>query len=145
MASALLFSKDDKLLVIQKKPKAGAGDLDCRHIPWSDVYEWESLKNAVIRAAKEEVWLDISKYVILPLPYKDSWAAEKTLKDTWEIVLCNMKFNRFKILIDLPADKIILKPHKDLLEAKWFTAKELADTKQVPGDKELLQKMGYLA
>ena len=128
----------------KKNPKAGGVYLDCRHIPGGGVYEGESLKNAVIREVKEEVGIDISKYAIIPLPYKDSGVSEKTLKDTWEIVLCNMKFNRFKVLIDLPADKIILKLDDDLIEARWFTAEEVAETKQVPGGKELLQKMWYI-
>ena len=128
----------------RKNPKAGGVYLDCRHIPWGGVYEGESLKNAVIREVKEEVGIDISKYAIIPLPYKDSGISEKTLKDTGEIVLCNMKFNRFKVLIDLPADQITLKLDDDLMEARWFTAEELADTKQVPGGKELLQKMWYI-
>ena len=53
-----------------------------------------------------------------------------------------MEFNRFKIIInDQTADEIKLTLGGDLIEAKWFNIDELPSVKQVPGGKELLQKL----
>lgn len=144
IASALIFSKDNKLLMWKKDPKDGWVYVDCWHIPWGWVDEWESLTDAVIREVREEVWLDISNNEIMQLPFPDTWVAEKTLKETGERVLCHMEFNRFKIIIDKNANEIPLRLSDDLVEVEWFDMEALAHIKQIPWWKEFFQKMGYV-
>ena len=144
IASALIFSKDGKLLMGKKDPAKGGVYPDCWHIPGGGIDEGESLRNGVIREVREEVGLDISNNAIEPIPFVDSGTTEKTLGDG-EKVLCEMEFNRFKITIsDKNADEITLNPSDDLVEMRWFSLDELADIKQVPSGRELFQRLGYI-
>ena len=144
IVSALLFSKDNKILMWRRDPNGGGVYPDCRHIPWGGVEEWESLEQAVIREVQEEIGLDISPYEIIQLPHNNTWTTEKTLKETGEKVLCHMEFNRFKIQLDHNAQDIEVQPTNELVEIKWFDSKELAEAKQIPGGKEFFQKMWYI-
>ena len=109
IVSALIFSKDNKILMGRKDPAKGGVYADCWHIPGGGVEEGQTFEDALKREVLEEVGLDITPYEIIPLPYVDKGVAEKTLKDTGEKVLCHMEFNRFKIVInDKVADEIKL-------------------------------------
>ena len=144
IVSALIFSKDGKLLVGKKDPNGGGVYLEYRHLPGGGVDEWETLEEAVIRETMEEVGIDISNEKIVSLPYGNTGTSEKTLKDTGEKVLCHMEFNRFKIDMDQNADDIKITLGDDLVEAKWFTREEIAATERMTGGREFFQQMGYI-
>lgn len=145
IVSAVIFSKDKKILMGKKDPNKGGVYTDCWYIPGGGVDHGETLESALIREVKEEVGLDISKYKLKPVPYIGSGISEKILKDTKENVLVNMEFNRFEVHIyDKAADEIELHLNDDLIEAKWFTLEELHSVKQIPGGKEFFRQAGYI-
>lgn len=145
IVSALIFSKDHKLLMGKKDPAKGGVYSDCWHLPGGGVDEGETLEQALQREVLEETGIDISSYKIAQLPFIGSGIAEKTLQKTGEKVLCKMEFNRFEVHIDNKnADEIGLRPTDDLVEIKWFSAEELPNVKQIPGGKEFFRQAGYI-
>ncbi|MDD5253773.1 MAG: NUDIX hydrolase [Candidatus Nanoarchaeia archaeon] len=145
IVSALIFSKDDKLLMGRKDPTKGGVYPDCWHLPGGGVGDNESLEGTLIREINEEVGIDITPYSVIPIHYIDTGTSEKILKDTGEKVLCIMEFNRFKVFIDDKiADDIKLKLNDDLIEARWFSMDELPLLKHIPGGREFFQKLGYI-
>ena len=144
IVSALIFSKDDKLLMGKKDPSKGGVYPDCWHIPGGGVDEGETLEQALQREIKEEVGIDISSYNSALIPGKGSGIAEKTLS-SGEKVLCKMEFNRFRVDInDKLASEINVDPNDDLIEIRWFSLEELPNVKQIPGGKEFFQKIGLI-
>ena len=144
IVSALIFSKDGKLLMGKKDPTKGGVYSDCWHIPGGGVDEGESFEQALKREVMEEVGIDISKYKVVPIPFIGHGAAERKL-ETGEIVLAKMEFNRFEVCInDKNAEEIDLHLSDDLVEIKWFSKEELPDVKQIPGGKEFFQQAGYI-
>jgi len=145
IASALIFSKDGKLLMGKKDPAKGGVYLDCWHIPGGGLNEGESLEQAVEREVKEEVGIDISSYNLVLISEKGSGVAEKTLP-SGEKVLCKMEFNIFRVDIgDKLAGEIETNLSDDLVEIRWFGPEELLNVKQIPGGKEYFQKIGLIA
>ena len=143
IVSALIFSRDGKLLMGRKDPLKGGVYPDCWHIPGGGVDEGESLEQALAREIKEEVGIDLSSSEVIPLPFKNTGTSEKTLS-TGEKVLCHMDFNYFEVHIDKLANQIETKLNDDLIEVRWFLKEELPHVKHIPGGKEFLQEMNYL-
>jgi len=144
IVSALIFSKDGKILMGKKDPTKGGVYSDCWHIPGGGIDEGETFEQALKREVEEEVGIDISSYNIIAIPEKGNGAAEKTLS-TGEKVLCRMEFNRFRInIVDKLASEIKLHLKDNLVEIKWFSPEELPTVKQIPGGKEFFQKIGLI-
>jgi len=144
IVSALIFSKDGKLLMGKKDPSKGGVYPDCWHIPGGGINEGETFKQALRREVKEEVGIDILPYNPIQIPEKGSGVAEKTLP-SGEKVLCKMEFNIFRIDIsDKLASEIEIILSDDLVETRWFNLGELPGVKQIPGGKEYFQKIGLI-
>lgn len=144
IASAIIFSKDHKILMGKKDPAKGGVYPGCWHIPGGGIDEGETLEQALTREVLEETGINISPYGIKFIPIINSGIAEKTLK-TGERVLCHMEFNVFEVNInDKDAEDIVLNPTDDLVGLRWFSPGELRGAKQIPGGKEFFQKMGYI-
>lgn len=144
IVSALIFSKDGKLLMGKKDPAKGGVYSDCWHIPGGGIDEGENLEQALQREIKEEVGIDVSPYHPVLIPEKDHGAAEKTLS-SGEKVLCKMEFNRFRVDIgDKLASEVKIDLGDDLIEIRWFSRKELPNVKQIPGGTEFFQKIGLI-
>lgn len=144
IVSALIWSKDGKLLMGRKDPLQGGVFFDCWHIPGGGINDGEAFDTALKREVLEETGLDISQYKIRPLPFVGHGEAEKILKETGEKVLCKMEFNRFEIVLDKNSDDIGLNPTDDLIEMRWFSKEELSTIKQIPGGKEFFIQAGYI-
>jgi len=144
IASAIIFSKDGKILMGKKDPAKGGVYSDCWHIPGGGLEEGETLEQALRREVLEETGIDISSYKAKIIPIANSGVAEKTLK-TGERVLCHMEFNVFEVNInDQEAEDILLVPADDLVEMRWLSSEELKEVKQIPGGREFFIKAGYL-
>ena len=144
IVSALIFSKDGKLLMGKKDPTKGGVYPDCWHLPGGGTDEGEDLQQALRREIGEEVGINVSNYSPILIPEKGTGVSEKTLR-TGERVLCKMEFNRFRVDIDdKPASEIKLRLGDDLVEIKWFNPEELSTVKLVPGGKEFFQKIGLI-
>ncbi len=144
IVSALIFSKDGKLLMGKKDPSKGGVYPNVWHIPGGGINEGESLEQALQREIKEEVGIDITPYGAILISNEDTGVAEKTL-DTGEKVIAKMHFNRFKIVLDKPAAEIRLHLNDDLVETHWFSPEELPNVEQIPGGKEFFQKIGLIS
>lgn len=145
IVSAIILSKDRKILMGRKDPAKGGVWPDVWHIPGGGVDEGETLEQALAREVKEEVGLDISTAKVKHLNHNFTGVTEKTLKDTGEKVLCNMSFNHFEVQLDKNADEANLHLSDDLVETHWFALEELPSVKQIPGSKEWFEEMGYIA
>ena len=145
IVSALIFSKDGKLLMGKKNPAKGGVYSDCWHIPGGGVDEGETFEETLRREIREEVGFDIFSYSPVFIPEKGTGVAEKILQDTGEKVLCRMEFNIFRVDIsDKLASEIKLHLSDDLVEIRWFSPDELPNAKQIPGGKEFFQKIGLI-
>lgn len=144
IASALIFSKDGKLLMGKKDPAKGGVYPDCWHIPGGGMDEGETLEQALQREIMEEVGIDVSQYNPILIPEKGTGIAEKTLP-SGEKVLCKMEFNIFRVDIpDKNASEIEVKLNDDLVESRWFIPEELPNIKQIPGGKDYFQQIGLI-
>lgn len=144
IVSALVFSKDKKILLGRKDPSKGGVFPNAWHTPGGGVDEGETLEQALTRELFEEVGISTEGSRIVPLASVGKGVSEKTLKETGERVLCHMEFNRFEVHMDKNADEIELRLDDDLVEARWFTRDELPSVEQIPGGKEFFEEMGYM-
>ncbi len=146
IVSALIFSKDGKLFQGMKDPALGGVYSDCWHIPGGGIDDGEDKISALIREVREETGIDISKYTINLVDDEGGGEAEKTLKDTGEKVLCQMKFNVYKVVIDdLNAADIKISLNDDLVKYIWSDISELSSLKLTPPSIKLFTRLGYLA
>ena len=76
---------------------------------------------------------------------KGNGVSEKVLKSTGEKVLCKMKFNVYKVVIDdKNVDEIKISLNDDLVKYKWFSIPELKGIKITPPSKELFIRLGFI-
>lgn len=144
IVSALVFSKDGKLLMGMKDPKDGGVYADCWHIPGGGVDEGETQEQALRREMLEEVGIDIENCRVTLADDKGSGETEKTLKDTGEKVLCKMQFNVYRVDVDQNADDIATKLSDDLVKLEWVDPSKLSEYKLTPPSVTLFERLGYL-
>ena len=143
IVSALIFSKDGKLLMGMKDPEKGGVYSDSWHIPGGGIDEGETFEEALEREILEETGISVSSYNPVPIGSIGKGTSEKTLK-TGERVLCHMEFNRFRVDIDQDAEDIALTLNDDLVTLKWFSRDELQNAKQIPGGSEFFREIGIM-
>ena len=144
IVSALIFSKDGKLLMGMKDPKDGGVYADCWHIPGGGVDGGETQEQALRREMLEEVGIDIEDSKVMLVDDQGSGETEKTLKDTSEKVLCKMQFNVYRVDVDKNADEIETKLSDDLVKLEWVELGKLRDYKLTPPSMTLFERLGYL-
>ncbi|MGF7229667.1 MAG: NUDIX hydrolase [Candidatus Saccharibacteria bacterium] len=142
IVSALIFSKDGKLLMGMKDPKSGGVYVDCWHIPGGGVEKDETKEIALQREILEEVGIDISGASVALADDQGSGQTEKTLKETGEHVLCNMKFNVYRVDLLVEAKDIKLQPTDDLATLEWVPINKLSDYKLTPPSISLFERLG---
>lgn len=144
IVSAIIFSRDGKVLMGRKDPAKGGVYAECWHIPGGGIDQGETMEQALVREVMEETGLDISKERILPLKPIGTGSSEKTLAETGEKVFCHMTFHRFVIRLDQDAAKIAISGNGEFVETRWFNRDELSATKQISGGREFFVEMGYM-
>lgn len=144
ITSALIFSKDGKLLMGMKDPKDGGVYADCWHIPGGGVDESETQQQALRREILEEVGIDITGCNVTLADDQGSGETKKTLKDTGEKVMCHMKFYVYRVDVDKNADQIETKPSDDLVKLEWVDLDKLSSYKLTPPSVTLFQRLGYI-
>ena len=143
IVSALIFSKDGKLLMGNKDPKSGGVYIDCWHIPGGGIDEGESQEQALRREILEEVGIDISTCQVALADNAGTSQTEKTLQDTGETVLCNMSFNVYRVDVPKLAKDITLQPSDDLIILEWLDMSELSNYKLTPPSVELFKRLRH--
>jgi ADP-ribose pyrophosphatase YjhB (NUDIX family) len=88
IASALIFSSDNKLFMGKKDPKKGGVYSDCWHIPGGGVDDSEDYLEALLREIKEETELNIKQDAVELVDNTGTGGSEKTLKESNETVMC---------------------------------------------------------
>jgi len=145
IVAAVIISKDAKIFLGMKNPSKGGVYLDCWHIPGGGIDKGENGEQTLAREIMEETGIDIKKYEIKLIDSEGTGAAEKTLKDTGEKVLCKMKFNVYEIKIaDRLASEIKISLDDDLEKFVWSDVSELKNMKLTPPSEELFKRLGYL-
>ena len=141
IVTAMIYSKDHKLLLGKKYLTGGGVYIDCWHIPGGGVDEGEDLITALKREMLEETGIDISKYEAELVDNKGKGESEKTLK-IGEKVLCKMDFNVYKVQInDQDAAEIKLNLADDLEKAMWVEESELKNIKLTPPSITLFKRL----
>ncbi len=142
IVSALIFSKDEKLFMGKKNPKEGGVYLHDWHLPGGGINKDENHTKALKREVLEETGIDISKYKTKLVDNQSKGLCEKKLKNSDELIQCEMSFNVYKIQInDKDADEIEVKLGNELSQHKWFEKSELKKVKLTPPSIELFKKL----
>lgn len=144
IVSGLIFSKDGKLLMGMKDPKHGGVYSDCWHIPGGGVEAEETKEQALHREIQEETGIDISNANVSLADDQGSGQTEKTLKETGERVLCNMKFNVYRIDLSTNAKETQLNPSDDLPTLEWVDTSKLSEYKLTPPSASLFERIGLI-
>ena len=144
IVSALIFSKDGKLLLGVKDSASGGVYSDCWHIPGGGIDEGEDQISALRREVLEEVGIDITHATVSLADNQGTGEAEKTLKDTGETVLCRMKFNVYRVNLDADAADLPVAPTDELVKVVWAGPKDLGDYKLTPPSVALFNRLGHL-
>ncbi len=144
IVSAVLFSKDGKMLQALQTPGGRGVYPGCWGIIGGGVDEGEDQRTALNREFMEESGIDISQYPA-ELIHESTGEAEKTLKDTGKRVLAKMNFHTYKVVMDdknAPDIKVTLDDEHS--EYRWTDMEELKNLKLTPPSVELFKKLGYL-
>lgn len=144
IASAVVLSKDGKILLGRKRPGKPAVYPDCWHIPGGMVEAGETLKTALARELKEETGLDISQWNVVLVDDQGSGEAVRQQTDGKQF-LAKMQFFVFTVRItNKDAREIVLTESDDLINLQWFNPEELAALTLTPPSISLFKRLGYL-
>jgi 8-oxo-dGTP diphosphatase len=144
IVSALLFSKDGKLLMGVKNPDSGGVYADCWHIPGGGIDDGEDQIQALCREIQEEVGIDIRQAKLALADDQGSGETEKTLKDTGEVVLCKMKFNVYRVDLKENTAGIKTSLGDDLAKIEWVDPADLIKYKLTPPSITLFERLGLI-
>ena len=144
IVSGLIFSNDEKLLMGMKDPEHGGVHPDCWHIPGGGAESGKTKEQALQREILEETGIDISNAKVRLADDQGSGQTEKTLKETGERVLCNMKFNVYRIDLDTIAEETPLNPSDDLPTLEWADTSKLSEYKLTPPSISLFERIGLV-
>lgn len=145
IVSALIFSKDNKLLMCKRNPKSGGVYIGYWQIPGGGIDKNETKIQTLIREIKEEVGIDISKEKTEFINFKYKGESEKILRKTRERVLAKMDFNAYKVTItDKNSNEIKVKLNDEFMKYKWFDLVEIPKTQFTPPSVILFKRLGYL-
>lgn len=143
IVSALIFSKDGKLLMGMKDPAKGGVYSDCWHIPGGGIDEGEDELVALQRELMEEVGIDITGQKVILIDSSGSGQSEKTLAGG-EKVICEMSFHVYRIDLNQSVDKIQVMLNDDLVRIEWIDLSDLLKYKLTPPSRKLFTKLRWL-
>ncbi len=146
IVAATVYSSDGKLLMARNThPAFGGVYSDCWKIPGGGVEAGETQLQAIVREVQEETGINFTSLQAELIEDSMTGEAEKTLRETGERVLARMKFFTYTVVLDKPADQILvtLDPH-EFNEYEWFELSELKTLKVSPPSAELFRKLGFL-
>ena len=127
-----------------RDPSHGGVWSDCWNIPGGGVEEGEGKEDAIRRETVEETGIDISAYPLELVDDVGSGVTEKTLRDSGERVIVDMKFIVYKVVLDKDAVDVQLKLDNEFAEGRWSTIEEAKQLRLTPPTVELFKRLGYL-
>lgn len=142
IVSALIISKDGRMLMGMKDPSGGGVYADCWHIPGGGIYEGENRIQALIREIREEVGINIANSKIKLVDDKGSGISKK-IKDGEEVE-CHMSFLVYKVDISTNFDEIKVTLSDDLKQFEWVSLDKLSNYKLSPPSITLFNRLGWL-
>lgn len=143
IVSALIFSKDGKLLMGMKDKTMGGVYSDCWHIPGGGIEEGEHELTALKRELIEEVGIDTTNQKVTLVDDTGSGVSEKILKDG-ERVSCEMNFHVYRVDLDTPSDLVQTKLSDDLIKVRWVDFANLSHYKLTPPSQKLFARLGLI-
>lgn len=143
IVSALIISKDGKLLMGMKDPQKGGVYSDCWHIPGGGVDDGEDETSALNRELMEEVGIETSNQKITLVSDDGKGESEKTLDDG-ERVFCEMSFHVYRVDLDKVASVVKIHLSDDLVKTEWVDLTQLFNYKLTPPSQNLFIKLGWL-
>ena len=142
IVSALIISKDGRLLMGMKDPSGGGVYADCWHIPGGGIEEGEDKIQALIREVREEVGIKIANSKIELIDDKGTGISKKT-KDGEEIE-CHMTFLVYRVDISANFNEIEVTLSDDLKQFEWVSLDNLSNYKLTPPSITLFTRLGWL-
>ncbi len=142
IVSALIISKDGRLLMGMKDPSNGGVYVDCWHIPGGGIEEGEDHIQALIREIKEEVGIDITSSKIELVD--DLGSGISTRHKNGEEVECHMKFNVYRVDFPITFTDVQVALHDDLKNFEWVELGKLPNYKLTPPSITLFKRLGWL-
>lgn len=143
IVSALIISKDRKLLMGIKAPDKGGVYSDCWHIPGGGIEENEDKIEALKREVSEEVGTDISQANIKLIDDMGKGMSIKKL-GSGEEVECYMQFNVYEVNLTKMSDEIEVKLNDDLVKYVWADIQRLGEYNLTPPSIELFKRLDWI-
>lgn len=141
LVSAVIESRDGKILMGQKPPHPQAVYPDAWHIPGGGIDDGETEEQAIRREVAEETGINDPNVALLD--DKGRGEAVRTLK-SGEKVLCKMEFHVYRIQLGTDADATQLNGGDDLTNLTWFAKDELSTVNLTPPSVTLFKRLGYM-
>lgn len=142
IVGAFIFSSDGLLLM--GKSLNGGVYPGCWIVPGGGIDPGETKRNALIREIKEETGLDISGCEIVQIDGVLTGKTEKTLRDSGETVMADMKFYNFKVVLPLKSAEVPIIAEDDFVDPAWFDKTEIKKLKLSPPSVTTLRKINLL-
>lgn len=144
VVAAIIRSKDNKMLMLQKNPSLGGVYLGCWHIPGGGREINETYEQALIRELKEELGIDTTLISKKLIDNEGTDISKRIHKDSKKDVMVDMRFIIYELNIDKHSDEITIRLSEEHIEFKWFDLKEVKTARVTPPSTRLFKKIGYM-